>query len=262
MKQAQRFRCIHCLEECPSLYRRVGETDIKLAVCSHCNRVVDHYCEREVFLVVLDLVLLRQYAYRHVLYNFSIGGEYSAELWKIVVYGSLLRAHLATVARDDTVEVDETMSAAYTFVQFSIISGFVDCMAIVLMMYGIRRCLGVDIAMKRAARLRLLPMLFNVVTAIVHFWENTASTRALSASMILVYRCVFQLQVIQTPEMQGPLWFLAGGLLVVVIELFVSLTTAFIWGVVSFEPLPCPGIIVSGLQSLPSYHLIEELCLG
>ena len=37
--------------------------------CSQCHKMVDPYIEREWLLVVIDCILLREEAYRHVLYN-------------------------------------------------------------------------------------------------------------------------------------------------------------------------------------------------
>ena len=65
------YHCVGCLHPCASLYRTLGRGNvIKLSPCVNCkSQAVDPYCEREWLLVVLDLVLLRQAAYRHVLWN-------------------------------------------------------------------------------------------------------------------------------------------------------------------------------------------------
>lgn len=61
------YRCIHCLTPCDALYRKYGPSTIKLIQCTHCRRDVDPYCEREWLLVLIDCILLREEAYRHVL---------------------------------------------------------------------------------------------------------------------------------------------------------------------------------------------------
>lgn len=75
------FRCISCLTPSPTLFKQYRSNatstaaaaataaSIKLSPCSRCEKNVDPYCEREWLLVILDLVLLRHEAYRHVLYN-------------------------------------------------------------------------------------------------------------------------------------------------------------------------------------------------
>ena len=66
------YRCVGCLHPCASLYKTLGKggSVIKLTPCTKCARPsADPYCEREWLLVVLDLILLRKEAYRHVLWN-------------------------------------------------------------------------------------------------------------------------------------------------------------------------------------------------
>ena len=86
----KKYRCVHCLEPCTSLYTTYGNKNstssspgveelsqnsstnnstLKLNHCSVCLQIVDPYCEREWLLIFVDLLLLRQEAYRHVLCN-------------------------------------------------------------------------------------------------------------------------------------------------------------------------------------------------
>lgn len=64
----KRYRCVTCLHPCESLYCQYGKT-LKLNRCLICRQATDPYCEREWLLIVSDLILLRQEAYRHVLCN-------------------------------------------------------------------------------------------------------------------------------------------------------------------------------------------------
>ena len=65
------FRCVYCGTPTTRLYRHLlsSSHSIKLTTCSTCNQIVDPYIEREVLLIVIDCILLREEAYRHVLYN-------------------------------------------------------------------------------------------------------------------------------------------------------------------------------------------------
>jgi hypothetical protein len=65
------YRCVHCTTPCDVLYRQLlrSSHSIKLTTCANCGQTVDPYIEREVLLIVLDCILLRIQAYRHVLYN-------------------------------------------------------------------------------------------------------------------------------------------------------------------------------------------------
>lgn len=81
-------RCIYCLTPAESLYKKYG-TSIKLTQCRQCHRDVDPYTEREWLLVSLDCILLRQAAYRHVLYNREALLGYPLSL---ILVGSFLQA--------------------------------------------------------------------------------------------------------------------------------------------------------------------------
>lgn len=156
------YRCIHCLQPCHSLYRTIGSSggaaaaDIKLSQCASCGENVDPYCEREWLLVVLDLVLLRQAAYRHVLCNRfvaqwmeeedkamliiketasgaekeqasrrannSLMGYYNNYLYFILAGSSILRAHIGMISTQDRVDADHTVEAASSFVKLAAVS--------------------------------------------------------------------------------------------------------------------------------------------
>jgi len=86
------YRCTRCLWPCKELFRRLGggagrggggssssssssnACYYKLSVCSRCGEIVDPYCERELLLVLLDMVLLRQESYRNFLINYNFSG--------------------------------------------------------------------------------------------------------------------------------------------------------------------------------------------
>lgn len=72
--QPPRFSCVSCHAPTPTLYRRFGTAGsssctIKLTRCTKCRQVVDQYIEVGPLLVLIDLVLHRPQAYRHVLFN-------------------------------------------------------------------------------------------------------------------------------------------------------------------------------------------------
>ena len=64
------YACVRCLHPSPTLYRRYSSPNaVRLTRCASCGRDVDPYVEKEALLVVIDLVLRRPEAYRHVLFN-------------------------------------------------------------------------------------------------------------------------------------------------------------------------------------------------
>ena len=66
------YVCVYCGTPCACLYRQLNNnslSSIKAMYCHNCHRIVDPYIEREGLLVLIDCILLRPEAYRHVLYN-------------------------------------------------------------------------------------------------------------------------------------------------------------------------------------------------
>lgn len=114
-RQELLFRCINCMQRCSSLYYECGgvlvnakNRSLKLNQCKVCHQTVDAYCERERILIVLDLILVRHEAYRHVLYNENTCSiqvsslskslripfaDYIRYFWKEIMLSSILRAY-------------------------------------------------------------------------------------------------------------------------------------------------------------------------
>jgi|AntRauTorckE5430_2_1112549.scaffolds.fasta_scaffold00341_1 hypothetical protein len=66
------YACITCLQPNQALYKQYSTAkNIKLQTCAICCRDVDPYIERELLLVVMDMMLLRDCAYRHLFFNRS-----------------------------------------------------------------------------------------------------------------------------------------------------------------------------------------------
>jgi len=61
--------CVECGAPVAHLYREFSKGNIRLTQCKNCNLVADKYVEYELLLIVLDLILHKQEAYRHVLIN-------------------------------------------------------------------------------------------------------------------------------------------------------------------------------------------------
>jgi len=66
------YTCITCLQPNQALYKQYSTAkNIKLQTCPVCCRDVDPYIERELLLVVMDMMLVRDCAYRHLFFNRS-----------------------------------------------------------------------------------------------------------------------------------------------------------------------------------------------
>ncbi|RHY11890.1 hypothetical protein DYB28_013401 [Aphanomyces astaci] len=61
--------CVECGTVVSSTYRDYGKGNIRLKICRNCNLTVDKYVEFEAILIMIDLMLGKQQAYRHLLHN-------------------------------------------------------------------------------------------------------------------------------------------------------------------------------------------------
>jgi hypothetical protein len=75
------LHCIECSSPATQLYREFPGGVIQIAHCSACNDIVDKYIECDLILIVLDALLHKVQAYRHLLFN-SEGVR--RVLWKLL----------------------------------------------------------------------------------------------------------------------------------------------------------------------------------
>jgi hypothetical protein len=66
--QAAIMICVHCGSKVEKLYD-IHRGDLRLTVCPHCHNTADPYVEFEIIIVMIDMLLMRRAAYRHVLVN-------------------------------------------------------------------------------------------------------------------------------------------------------------------------------------------------
>lgn len=100
--------CINCGFACSSIYKQFSKDIIKLTTCvrsffmnlysnspyfkkENCGELVDEYAETEFSIIVIDMLLLKKAALRHVLYNSNLQGA-----WKLIVLFILCDAYEKT----------------------------------------------------------------------------------------------------------------------------------------------------------------------
>ncbi|XP_073293704.1 protein ARV 2-like isoform X1 [Primulina huaijiensis] len=81
-----RFRCVQCGFPIDTLYIQYSPGNIRLMKCEYCKVVADEYIECEVMILIIDLILHKPQAYRHLFYNrFSKEAvNFQGLLWKSV----------------------------------------------------------------------------------------------------------------------------------------------------------------------------------
>ncbi|XP_059621948.1 protein ARV1 [Phlebotomus argentipes] len=88
-KDTEKVVCINCGHPVPELYRKYGESVIKMTCCANCHQVADKYIEFEPVVILVDVVLLTKSAYRHILFN----GHFK-NFWKLFIILSLMESYM------------------------------------------------------------------------------------------------------------------------------------------------------------------------
>ncbi|CAH8497285.1 unnamed protein product [Schistosoma guineensis] len=93
------YHCIYCNSRVAALYTQYAEEIIKMEHCPRCGNVSDKYIEYDLFLVIIDLLIGRLEAYRHVIHNVSI-----PSLLKILSMSILLNAFVSWLSEQPKTE--------------------------------------------------------------------------------------------------------------------------------------------------------------
>ncbi|ONM09984.1 Arv1-like protein [Zea mays] len=93
-------RCVGCGGRVKTLFVQYSPGNIRLMKCDKCKAVADPYIECEFMIILIDLVLHKTRAYRHVLFNkLSMGSSvdkgilYRSTLIHIALDTCILRIH-------------------------------------------------------------------------------------------------------------------------------------------------------------------------
>lgn len=62
-------RCVGCGRHVKTLYMQYSPGNIRLMKCDTCKAVADPYIECEFMIILIDLILHKTRAYRHLLFN-------------------------------------------------------------------------------------------------------------------------------------------------------------------------------------------------
>jgi hypothetical protein len=244
------YVCVHCGSPSASLYRQlsVSLSSIQTTTCSKCGKIVDPYAEREGLLVTIDCILLREEAYRHVLYNVEELKQLPPiKCLQFLVAWSILDTYLKwETLRNDP--LTEDMGPAFQDLGFlfslgatSFLEMLVQYMAIVgyLSFAGMKNSPSSNVSGKVFLAL-LLPSTFSVVTMIVTIWENTKTVRLLGSVLIAYWRGI-AVSVVSNDIYVPIVGILAG--------VFWRWAVSALW----LQPYPCVGLEINGWdQMIPS----------
>ncbi|XP_038671565.1 protein ARV1 [Scyliorhinus canicula] len=86
---APSYRCVECGEEAPELHRDYSHGIIKITICKSCQKPVDKYIEYDPVIILIDAILCKVQAYRHIILNTKINIH-----WKLCIFCLLCEAYL------------------------------------------------------------------------------------------------------------------------------------------------------------------------
>ncbi|XP_061609909.1 protein ARV1 isoform X3 [Phyllopteryx taeniolatus] len=83
------FRCVECNEKATELHRDYSNGILKITLCGSCQKPVDKYIEYDPVIILIDAILCKTQAFRHILFNTSLDIH-----WKLCVFCLLCEAYL------------------------------------------------------------------------------------------------------------------------------------------------------------------------
>ncbi|MCL7033137.1 hypothetical protein MKW94_027507 [Papaver nudicaule] len=97
------FKCIHCGCKIQLLFLQYSPGNIRLMKCGNCKVVADEYIECEIMILLIDLVMHKTKAYRHLLYNAPTLHlvDFKGILWKSAILYLLLDGYRNFLLKED-----------------------------------------------------------------------------------------------------------------------------------------------------------------
>lgn len=83
------YRCVECNEKATELHRDYNNGILKITICESCQKPVDKYIEYDPVIILIDAILCKTQAFRHILFNTSLDIH-----WKLCVFCLLCEAYL------------------------------------------------------------------------------------------------------------------------------------------------------------------------
>ncbi|GAQ82543.1 hypothetical protein KFL_001150035 [Klebsormidium nitens] len=207
-ESAVALRCIECSNVVPSLYQEYSPGNIKLTRCDRCHCYADEYVEHEMMVVWIDLVLHRERAYRHLLFNVPLQHRQNLKgyLWKSTIAILLLDSgkrwlhdHKATTIFDGPIW--PTLSSFFRCFLTELVLGTLPYTAVILLLVHHwklapkRRWLDVLLAVHVSSFFKLfaIPMLIwrfeRAMVVLLDFFVLTSNVTALKVLLETSYPC-------------------------------------------------------------------------
>lgn len=102
------YTCVNCGSQVQELFKQYSPAVLKLVHCGKCHKIADKYIEYDPVIVMIDLVLLNEQAYRHVLYNSP-----SQNHWRLAVILVLFEAYSEWMTHKDVKSSGKSHTSPY-----------------------------------------------------------------------------------------------------------------------------------------------------
>ncbi|KAK6488985.1 protein ARV1 isoform X1 [Huso huso] len=66
------YKCIECTQEANELHRDYSNGVLKITICKSCQKPVDKYIEYDPVIILIDAILCKAQAYRHIIFNTTL----------------------------------------------------------------------------------------------------------------------------------------------------------------------------------------------
>uniref|UniRef100_A0A3P8VC80 Protein ARV n=1 Tax=Cynoglossus semilaevis TaxID=244447 RepID=A0A3P8VC80_CYNSE len=70
------FRCVECNEQATELHRDYSNGILTITICGSCQKPVDKYIEYDPVIILIDALLCKTQAFRHILFNTTLNVSY------------------------------------------------------------------------------------------------------------------------------------------------------------------------------------------
>ncbi|KAM6365938.1 protein ARV1 isoform 2-T14 [Alca torda] len=91
------YRCIECNREAAELYRDYQRGVLRISICKSCQKPVDKYIEYDPVIILINAILCKAQAYRHILFNTKINIH-----GKLCIFCLLCEAYLRWLQLQDS----------------------------------------------------------------------------------------------------------------------------------------------------------------
>ncbi|XP_057437929.1 protein ARV 2-like [Lotus japonicus] len=177
------YTCIQCGFPIKTLYIQYSPGNIRLLKCENCKAVADEYIECEIMILVIDLLLHKPKAYRHLLYN-VINQEtlkFQGLLWKSAITFLLFDAYKCLILENSKGKMSSSMSFSSLisiWCKILIDVFFGNFMFILAFFFMIKMFLHTSISISRCNDLLLVLMIscyFKIFLVAMMVWEFPSS---------------------------------------------------------------------------------------